>query len=105
MRKINLRKGDADLADVTREIEIDLNGPIRMIKRFLPQLTRQFSAAIVNVSSGLAFVPFPISPIYSAAKAGLHAYTQALRVQMRGTKVKIFELAPPANGNAFVPRG
>jgi NAD(P)-dependent dehydrogenase (short-subunit alcohol dehydrogenase family) len=56
---------------------------------------RQRRAAIVNVSSGLAFVPFPISPIYSATKAGLHAFTQALRVQLRKTNIKVFELAPP----------
>ena len=64
MRKINLRDGVADLADINREIEIDLSGPIRMVKQFLPHLERQRSAVIVNVTSGLAFVPFPISPVY-----------------------------------------
>jgi len=49
----------------------------------------------VNVSSGLAFVPFPLSPVYSAAKAGVHAFTQALRFQLKKTNVKVFELAPP----------
>jgi uncharacterized oxidoreductase len=95
MRKINLRDGVADLADINREIEINLSGPIRMVKQFLPHLERQQSAAIVNVTSGLAFVPFPISPLYSAAKAGLHAFTQALRIQMRNSAVSVFELAPP----------
>jgi uncharacterized oxidoreductase len=95
MRKIGLRAGAADLTDLSREIEINLNGPIRMVKQFLPHLEKQHSSAIVNVTSGLAFVPFPISPVYSATKAGLHAFTQALRVQMAGTPVKIFELAPP----------
>ncbi len=95
MRKINLQDGGTDLADLTREIETNLNGPIRMVKQFLPHLQRQKSAAIVNVSSGLAFVPFPISPVYSATKAGLHSFTQALRVQLRRGNVKIFELAPP----------
>jgi uncharacterized oxidoreductase len=66
-----------------------------MVKQFLPHLERQQSAAIVNVTSGLAFVPFPISPLYSAAKAGLHAFTQALRIQMRNSAVSVFELAPP----------
>jgi uncharacterized oxidoreductase len=95
MRKINLQDGGTDLASITREIETNLNGPIRMVNQFLPHLKKQKTPAVVNVTSGLAFVPFPISPIYSATKAGLHSFTQALRVQMKKTNVKVFELAPP----------
>lgn len=95
MRKLNLRDGVTDLIDLAQEIETNLAGPIRMIKQFLPHLEKQPFAAIVNVTSGLAFVPFPISPVYSATKAGLHAFTQALRVQMHGTSVQVFEIAPP----------
>ena len=94
MRKVNLRDG-IDFEVVDREVETNLSGPIRLVKLFVPHLERQPSAAIVNVTSGLAFVPFPISPVYSATKAGLHAFTLALRVQMSTTGVKIFELAPP----------
>ena len=83
------------LEDVTQEIDIDLAGPMRMVQQFLPHLQSRPNALIVNVSSGLAFVPFPISPIYSAAKAGLHAYTRCLRVQLGGTSVAVVELAPP----------
>jgi uncharacterized oxidoreductase len=50
----------------------------------------------MNVSSGLAFVPLPISPVYCATKAGLHSFTESLRVQLKNTKVKVFDLAPPA---------
>jgi uncharacterized oxidoreductase len=95
MRKINFHGGAADLIGLTREIDINLSGPIRMVKQFLPHLRRQKSSAVVNVSSGLAFVPFPLSPVYSATKAGLHSFTRVLRVQMRATNVKVFELAPP----------
>ncbi len=92
----NLKLGDnRSLEDVTREIDIDLTGPIRMVQQFLPHLRRQADALIVNVSSGLAFVPFPISPVYSAAKAALHAYTRCLRVQLQGSGVTVVELAPP----------
>lgn len=92
----NLKLGeDRSLEDVTREIDIDLTGPIRMVQQFLPHLRRQAHALIVNVSSGLAFVPFPISPIYSAAKAAIHAYTRCLRVQLQGSSVSVVELAPP----------
>ncbi len=101
MRKNNLHDGDVDLVDLTREIETNLNGPIRMVKQFLPHLKKQPAPAIVNVTSGLAFVPFPISPVYSAAKSGLHFFTLALRVQMEKTNLKIFELAPPATDTAL----
>jgi uncharacterized oxidoreductase len=82
-------------ADLTREIDIALNGPLWLIQQFLPHLLRQPEALIVNVSSGLAFVPFPAAPIYCAAKAGLHAYTQCLRAQLAGSSVAVVELAPP----------
>ena len=95
MRKLNLNDGKSDLVDLTREIETNLMGPIRMVKMFLPHLKTKENAAIVNVSSGLAFVPFAISPVYSATKAGLHAFSQSLRIQLKKTKVKVFELAPP----------
>jgi uncharacterized oxidoreductase len=96
MRKINLQDKGCDLEDISREIEANLIGPVRMVKQFLPQLQAQPSAAIVNVSSGSAFTPFPISTIYGAAKAGLHSFTQSLRVQLKNTSVKVFELAPPS---------
>ena len=96
MRKINLHDTGKDLEDLSREIETNLTGPVRMVRQFLPHLKAQKAAAIVNVSSGLAFVPFPISPIYCAAKAGVHSFTQSLRVQLKNTRIKVFELAPPA---------
>jgi uncharacterized oxidoreductase len=80
---------------VAREIEINLSGPVRMIQQFLPHLKTRPSALIVNVSSGLAFVPFPVSPVYCATKAAIHSYTQSLRVQLEGTGVTVIELAPP----------
>jgi uncharacterized oxidoreductase len=76
------------------EIEIDAIGPIRMIHHFLPSLLQR-DAAIINVSSGLAYVPFAKAPIYSAAKAFVHAYTQCLREQLRDTSVRVVELLPP----------
>jgi len=54
------------------------------------------SAAIVNLSSGLAFVPLPIAPIYCATKAAIHSFSLSLRAQLKNTKVKVFEIAPPA---------
>ncbi len=94
MRNLNLNTV-AHPADVTREIAIDLSGPILVNQEFLPHLREQSEALIVNVSSGLALIPFTISPVYSAAKAGLHAYTRCLRAQMKGTSVRVIELLPP----------
>jgi uncharacterized oxidoreductase len=95
MRNLRLSQ-DRDLNDVTREIEINLSGPVRMVQQFLPHLLAREGALIVNVSSGLAFVPLPVSPIYCATKAALHSFTQSLRVQLGGTSVSVIELAPPA---------
>jgi len=95
MRNLDLNQAH-DLNDITREIEINLNGPVRMAQQFLPHLKTRKGALIVNVSSGLAFVPFPASPVYCATKAAIHSLTQSLRVQMEGTGVTVVELAPPA---------
>lgn len=94
MRNLNLNR-ERSLSDVSREIDINLSGPIRMVQQFLPHLKSRKEALIVNVSSGLAFVPLPISPIYSATKAALHSFTQSLRVQLKGTEVTVIELVPP----------
>jgi uncharacterized oxidoreductase len=96
MREIKFHDKAGSLEDITREIEINLSGPIRMVKQFLPHLKTKSQAAIMNVSSGLAFVPLPISPVYCATKAGVHSFTESLRVQLKHTKVKGFELVPPA---------
>ncbi|WP_461451735.1 SDR family oxidoreductase [Mucilaginibacter sp.] len=98
MRKLNLQDTSIDLNDIVREIDINLSGPIRMIQQFLPHLKAQPKAAIINVTSGLALVPFPLSPIYGATKSGLRSYTKSLRVQIKKTGIKVFELvAPGAN--------
>ncbi len=96
MRKLSLLSSTGDLRDITREVESNLMGPIRMVAEFLPDLECADRPAIVNVTSGLAFVPWPIAPIYCATKAGLHSYTVSLRIQLAKTKVKVFELMPQA---------
>jgi len=94
MRNLNLNQ-DRDLTDVTREIEINLCGPVRMVQSFLPHLKTRKDALIVNVSSGLAFIPLPLSPVYCATKAAIHSFSQSLRAQLGGTGVTVIELAPP----------
>lgn len=92
----NLKLGDGrDMLDVTHEITINLSGPVQMIQQFLPHLRTRPRALILNVSSGLAFLPFPAAPIYCATKAAIHSFTQSLRVQLDGSGVTVVELAPP----------
>ena len=100
MRNLTLTQ-DRPLADLTREIETGLNGPIWMIQQFIGHLRARPNALIVNVSSGLAFVPFPAAPIYCAAKAALHAYTKCLRAQLDGSGITVIELAPPGTETAL----
>jgi uncharacterized oxidoreductase len=95
MRNINLQGAPVSLEELTAEIDANLKGPMWMVSKFLPLLERQTAAAIVNVSSGLAFVPLPIAPIYCATKAAMNSYTRSLRVQLKNSKVKVFEFAPP----------
>jgi uncharacterized oxidoreductase len=82
------------LEEQIKEIEIDVVGPIRMIHHFLPAMLKRKST-IINVSSGIAYVPFAKAPVYSGAKAFVHAYTMCLREQLRDTSVRVVELLPP----------
>ena len=66
-----------------------------MVQQFLPHLKTKKTAAILNVTSGLALVPFPVSPIYGATKSGLRSYTKSLRIQLKNTNIKVFELIAP----------
>jgi uncharacterized oxidoreductase len=91
----NLLDGSA-LPVAEQTIAANLLGPIRMLSAFVPFLVGQDDAAIVNVSSGLAFVPLPITPTYNATKAAIHSYTQSLRVQLADSGVQVLELVPPA---------
>lgn len=96
MFTINLQDHNLSANELTKELDINVKGTIWMNDAFLPLLKRNKNAATVTVSSGLAFVPLPISPVYCATKAALHSYTLSLRAQLKNTDVKVFELAPPA---------
>jgi uncharacterized oxidoreductase len=78
------------------EIAINLEAPVHLSALFLPHLLKQERAVIMNVSSGLAFSPMVIAPIYSATKAALHSFTLSLRHQLAGSKVQVVEIIPPA---------
>ena len=95
MRRENLLGQQPDLADAESIVATNLLGPIRLTAALLPHLQKQPRAAIVNVSSGLAFLPLAITPTYCAAKAAIHSYTLSLRRQLRQTNIEVLELIPP----------
>jgi uncharacterized oxidoreductase len=93
MRPEILKK--AEVADAEAIVATNLLGPIRLIAALMPHFLKQPSATIVNVSSGLAFVPLALTPTYCATKAAIHSYTQSLRYQLKDTKIKVLEIVPP----------
>ena len=95
MRAEKLLVQQADLADAEATVATNLLGPIRLTAALLPHLEKQARATIMNVSSGLAFLPLTLTPTYCATKAAIHSYTQSLRYQLRNTSVEVLELIPP----------
>lgn len=77
------------------EVGINLTAYIRLCALFTPKLLKRKQAAIVNISSGLGFVPIAMMPLYCATKAAIHSFTTSLRHQLRGTSVRVFEAVPP----------
>ncbi|WP_416356541.1 SDR family oxidoreductase [Aureimonas phyllosphaerae] len=91
-----------DLGDAEATITTNLLGPIRLTNALIEHLGGQADAAIVNVTSGLAFVPLIFTPTYNAIKAAIHSYTISLREVLRG-RVEVIELAPPAVQTELTP--
>lgn len=91
-----------DLGDAEATVATNLLGPIRLTDALVEHLGRQPDAALINVTSGLAFVPLVSAPTYSATKAAMHLYTVALREALKG-KVEVIELVPPAVQTDLTP--
>ena len=81
---------------IREEIAINLDAPVHLSTLFIPHLKEQARAAILNVTSGLAFAPMARVPVYSATKAALHSFTVSLRHQLAGTPIQVVEIVPPA---------
>jgi uncharacterized oxidoreductase len=94
-REVDFLKGTRDLPKADEEIATNLMAPIHLSAQLLPHLRRKKAAAIINISSGLAFTPIAVVPVYCATKAALHSWSLSLRHQLRNTSVRIFEVAPP----------
>ena len=88
-------KAGGALENLDQEVATNLTAPIQLIGETLPLLVRQPRAVIINVSSGLAFVPAADVPVYSATKAAIHSFSLSLRHQLRTTCVRVVEMVPP----------
>jgi uncharacterized oxidoreductase len=91
----NLKSPAADLTGLMAEMNVNVGGVVGTTSALIDVLTGN-KGTVINVSSGLAFVPLPAAPIYSATKAAIHSYTQSLRFQLEETGVEVIELMPPA---------
>jgi len=94
-RHIDLKKGLDEIRSGGDEIGINFTAPVELTSLFVRHLITRPTAAIINVTSGLGFMPMPHTPIYNATKAAMHTYTLALRQQLKGTLVKVVEIVPP----------
>ena len=88
-------RGSLDREALLAEIHTNLVGSILVADAFIPHLATRPDAALVNVSSGLAYVPMARFPVYCATKAAIHSWTLSLRHQLRSTSVRVIELIPP----------
>ena len=109
MRVQSSTEEELDEQRLQAEIDTNLLGPMRVGAAFLPHLARMAgrelpglatsakpgAPTLINVSSGLAFVPLARFPVYCATKAAIHSWTMCLRHQLRGSSVKVIELIPP----------
>lgn len=94
-RMIDLKNGIRELTAGDNEIDINLTSMIHLSAHFVPAFMKRREAAIVNVSSGLGFIPIAVMPVYCATKAAIHSFSISLRHQLKGTPVKVFEAVPP----------
>ena len=95
-RMVNLKKGTKELFNGENEIETNFVAPIYLSACFIPWFLKKRETAIINVSSGLGFVPIAAMPVYCATKAAVHSFTVSLRHQLKETSIKVFEIVPPA---------
>jgi uncharacterized oxidoreductase len=94
-RYIDLKKGYKELKSGEDEIAINFIAVVELTALFIGHLMQRPSAGIINVSSGLGFMPMPATPVYCATKAAVHTFSLVLRQQLKDTPIKVVEIVPP----------
>lgn len=103
MRVEDWHSPESFLLSAEEVVTTNVLGPIRLIAAFTEHLQAQPDAAIVTVSSGLAFAPLKVTPSYNASKAAIHILTESIRLQLADTSVQIIELEPPSVRTSLLP--
>jgi uncharacterized oxidoreductase len=93
---------DADAyTSALKEMEVNYLAPVRLTEKLLPLLKNKAEAAVINITSVVAIVPWAVMPTYSASKAALQSYTRLLRLSLAKSSVKVFEVLPPLVDTEF----
>lgn len=93
--KLHDLSGSYSVEKQLEEIDINLSGTLRVTHAFLPLLKEGKEPTIVNLTSGLAYIPVSAAPTYSASKAAINSWTWSLRDQLKDSSVKVVLLSPP----------
>jgi len=92
---------DADPGLLADEIAVNCQALVGLTTRFLPAMVARGRGRIVNIASTAAFQPVPHMAVYSASKAFVLTFTEALWGETRGTGVRVLAVAPGATDTEF----
>lgn len=95
VHKAKFTETETILDHAALEVDTNFMAPIRLIHHLYPQLKKNAPATIINITTGLVFVPRAAYPFYNATKAALHSFTRVLRKQTEDDKVAIREVMFP----------
>jgi uncharacterized oxidoreductase len=88
-------------AALSADLGLNFTAPVSLCQELMNHLQAQPAAAIVNVTTGLVYLPKAAQPFYCAAKAALRSYTQSLRWALRDTDIGVFEVLMPLVDTSF----
>jgi uncharacterized oxidoreductase len=94
-RRARFAADTTDWSSRYEEIAINLEAPVHLAALVMDHFRARPRTAIINITSGLAFVPAPFAPVYAATKAALHSFTMALRTELEDTPIRVVEIVPP----------